>query len=88
MMIEFLFINIDDCINRIRGRFSDGDMLRSEETIEGPDGLSHRTKYCIRRYDGTIGEFLVENNKYLYIRSRNNTEISLSTFISKTKTMM
>ncbi|KAF1756340.1 hypothetical protein GCK72_012793 [Caenorhabditis remanei] len=62
--------------------------VRSEETIEGPDGLSHRIKYSIRRGDGTIGEFLVENNKYLYIKARGNTDISLSTFISKTKSMM
>ncbi|EFP03898.1 hypothetical protein CRE_28784 [Caenorhabditis remanei] len=88
-MLELVFINIDDCINRIRGRISAGLIaVRSEETIEGPDGRSHRIKYSIRRNDGTIGEFLVENNKYLYIKMRDNTDILLSTFITKTKTMM
>ncbi|EFO94450.1 hypothetical protein CRE_13326 [Caenorhabditis remanei] len=62
--------------------------IRSEETIEGPDGLSHRIKYSISREDGTIAEFLVENNKYLYIKMRDNTDIALSTFITKTKTMI
>ncbi|EFP03851.1 hypothetical protein CRE_28779 [Caenorhabditis remanei] len=87
MMIEFRFVDIDTCVNRIR-RFSDGDLLRSEETIEEPDGLSHRIKYSFRRNDGAIAEFLVENNKYLYIKARENTDISLSTFISMTKSMM
>ncbi|KAF1755593.1 hypothetical protein GCK72_012043 [Caenorhabditis remanei] len=88
MMIEFRFINIDDIINKLRGRIPDSDLLRSEETIEGPNGLSHRIKYSINRGHGTIGEFLVENNKYLYIKMRENTEFSLSTFISMTKEMM
>ncbi|EFO94484.1 hypothetical protein CRE_13308 [Caenorhabditis remanei] len=91
MMIEFPFINIDDTINKIRRRIPLQKKLfamRSEETIEGPDGLSDRIKYSIPREDGTIGEFLVENNKYLYIKMRDNTELSLSTFITKTKTMM
>ncbi|KAF1755610.1 hypothetical protein GCK72_012060 [Caenorhabditis remanei] len=88
MMIEFRFINIDDIINKIRVRIPDSDLLRSEETIEGPDGLSHRIKYSIHGNDGTIGEFLVENNKYLYIKMRDNTELSLTTFITMTKEMM
>ncbi|KAF1768536.1 hypothetical protein GCK72_000348 [Caenorhabditis remanei] len=89
MMIEFLSLDIDDCINGLRERISAGVVkIRSEETIEGPDGLSHRIKYSFRRGDGTIGEFLVENNKYLYIKARENTDISLSTFISLTKSMM
>ncbi|KAF1755600.1 hypothetical protein GCK72_012050 [Caenorhabditis remanei] len=88
-MIEHIFINIDDCIIRIREGISAGLIaIRSEETIEEPDGLSHRIKYSIRRGNGTIGEFLVENNKYLYIKARGNTDISLSTFISMTKEMM
>ncbi|EFO92585.1 hypothetical protein CRE_17532 [Caenorhabditis remanei] len=88
-MIELIFINIDDFINRVRERIPAGLFAnRSEETIEGPDGVSHRIKYSIRRGDGTIGEFLVENNKYLYIKARGNTDISLSTFISMTKSMM
>ncbi|KAF1760478.1 hypothetical protein GCK72_008727 [Caenorhabditis remanei] len=88
-MIEFRFINIDDIINKIREGIPDGVLtIRSEETIEGPDGLSHRIKYYISREDGTIAEFLVENNKYLYIKMRDNTDIALSTFITKTKTMI
>ncbi|KAF1755594.1 hypothetical protein GCK72_012044 [Caenorhabditis remanei] len=88
-MIELIFMNIDFWMNRIREGIPAGVMaVRSEETVEGPDGLSHRIKYFIQRNDGTIGEFLVENNKYLYIKAKRNTDISLSTFISMTKEMI
>ncbi|KAF1755601.1 hypothetical protein GCK72_012051 [Caenorhabditis remanei] len=88
-MLELIFINIDDCIDRVRERIPAGLIaVRSEETIDGPDGLSHRIKYSIPRNDGTTGVFLVVNNKYLYIKMRDNTDVSLSTFITKIKPMM
>ncbi|KAF1751057.1 hypothetical protein GCK72_017609 [Caenorhabditis remanei] len=57
-------IDIDDCVNSLIliERNSKLQVRREEKIFNDHHGVSHNIYYCICRPDGTVGEFLVENN--------------------------